>query len=79
MYFKYSDVPSPFFVYTQKEGSRFLWLGGFVAQIVARDSRCESILVAGRDEQAAADAIPHDELVLLQFGAEDARFTDGVV
>lgn len=52
---------------------------GFVAQIVARDSRGESILVAGRDEQAAADAIPHDELVLLQFGAEDARFTDGVV
>lgn len=52
---------------------------GFVAQIVAMDSQGESILLAGRHEQAAADPIPHNELVLLQFGAEDARFTDGVV
>lgn len=63
-----------------KDGSHnFTAARGFVAQIVARDSRGKSILVAGRHEQAAADPIPYDELVLLQRSAEDARFTDGVV
>lgn len=52
---------------------------GFVAQILARDSRSESRLVTGSDEQAEAHALPNDELVHLQRGAEEAWITDGVV
>ncbi|ASC07431.1 hypothetical protein S101468_03230 (plasmid) [Acetobacter pasteurianus subsp. pasteurianus] len=43
------------------------------------DSRNESRLVAGSDEQAESHAIPYDELVLLQRRAEEARLSDGMV
>lgn len=58
---------------------QFAPLQGFVAQILARDSRSESRLVTGSDEQAEAHALPNDELVHLQRGAEEAWITDGVV
>lgn len=43
------------------------------------DSRSVSRVVARSDEQAEANAIPHDELILLQHGAEEARISDGMV
>lgn len=54
-------------------------MDGFVAQIVTRASRSMSRLAVGRHEQAEADALPNDELVHLQRGAEEAWITDGVV
>lgn len=52
---------------------------GFVAQIPAKDSLPETSLLAGCDEQAEPDALPNDELVLLQRSAEEAWVSDGVV
>lgn len=66
-------------VHSIQDRLHFLELDGFVAQILARDSRSESRLVTGSDEQAEAHALPNDELVHLQRGAEEAWITDGVV
>lgn len=43
------------------------------------DSLFESSLLAGSDEQAEAHALPNDEPVLLQRGAEEAWISDSVV
>jgi hypothetical protein len=47
--------------------------------MLAKDSLFEFSLLAGYDEQADADALPNDELVLLQRRAEEAWISDGVV
>lgn len=52
---------------------------GFVAQTCGRDSLFESGLLAGFHEQAEVDALPNDELVLLQGRAEETWITDCVV